>query len=175
MAAAGCAGLAIEVAAVFVFQALNGVIYYFIGILLAAFMAGGFAGSRFAARRIQSGPASAGAFLKLGLLLLSLLCVGASFGPGALQGAGGAWVFAGIAGAVFAAGALVGAVYAFAVSFSGGGAGALYAADHIGAAFGALAASALLIPLAGIAATLWLCAATVLAAVLPLFAPSRKS
>lgn len=169
-AAAGCAGMALEVAAVFVFQALNGVIYYYIGILLAAFMAGGFAGSRFAARWIRARLKSAGSFLKLSLILLSLLCAAASFGPTALQGVDGVGVFAVVLFVIFTGGALVGAVYAFAAASSRGSAGALYAADHIGAAFGALAASVILIPLAGIAVTLWLCAAAVFASVIPLFA-----
>ena len=161
VAAAGFAGLAVEVAAVFAYQALYGVVYYFIGVIIAAFMAGGWLGAKFARRRLHAG-ASPGMWLGACMLGLAALCAALAMLFGA--GAGGV-----VLPAVFVTGVLVGAVYPFAVARAGSdrAAGRLYAADHAGAALGALAAAALFIPLLGLPGALWLCTATLLCCIGP--------
>jgi spermidine synthase len=162
-AAAGAAGMALQMVLLLAFQSLVGHLYQALGGLLAGFMAGMAAGALAAGRflhkprvlaRACAGAAAAG-------ILVPFAMQGARWWPG-----GGTAVIVAVA---FVVGASTGAVYPVAVHVSArtnAGAG-LYAWDLAGAAGAAALASLVAIPLLGLvpvaALAATLCAAAALA------------
>ncbi len=169
----GAVAMALEMAALLLFQSLYGYLYQWFGVLIAAFMAGLAGGSLAAARWVREGPGAYSRVLWLeGLLLgfLLLLAAGLAGLTGLLtQAKGPVWCSKpALVGLMFAAGFLAGAEYALAVkgacsaSPAGRGqaveAGRLYALDLAGAFGGTLLLGVVLIPWVGIPATLVACA-----------------
>jgi spermidine synthase len=150
---AGFVGMCLETLLMLRYQMKSGILFQDIGILLMSFMAGLTAGawstSRliFRNRRMRRwlGPMLMGGFASFSLLIAAWIRVGALDG------------LAGTAGLLFMAGVLVAAAFAYA-SFDGvedqkEAVAPLYAADLLGGCLGSLAASLLLIPMAGMVAT----------------------
>lgn len=167
----GAVAMALEMAALLLFQALYGYVYQWLGILIAAFMAGLAGGSLGAARWIRRGVVARRRVLLLdGFLLafLLLLAAGVAVSPGPLaQENGQAAVFKPVlVGFMIAAGFLAGAEYPLAVKASCAAgsasqtaeAGRLYALDLAGAFGGTLLLGVVLVPWVGIPATLGACA-----------------
>lgn len=174
-AAAGCAGMGIEVVILFFIQVRNGAVYHFVGLVLAAFMAGGWAGAELSRRSVIKRNARA---WHAAVPLLAMLCLcAAAAGGGVLEStASGAPALLVSVAASLAAGALTGASYALCAAAARGAAasGILYAADHLGAAAGAAAASAIIIPLTGVSGALWLCCAVLAAGAVCVLATGRS-
>jgi len=160
--AMGFAGMSLEIVLLFVFQSVSGALYWQMGLLMGAFMAGLSIGSG----ALQSAPVGRHHFALLTVTALLLASACAAF----------AWQLPHIFAfdhplAVFAAllagaGSLVGAAFPLAVSVDSHRASSLYAADLWGSALGAFTAGAFLAPLAGYAATLVVSAGIVLIALL---------
>jgi spermidine synthase len=165
--AAGVVGMVLETVLLLRFQIANGVVYQQVGWLLTCFMAGmaagGWAGGGAPPRPRRRADLAIPAGLA-GVSLLTLLAV--------------AWMpsSAGLAGTsvlLAAAGAAVGIAFAAGAGLwrgdPGEAASALYAADVIGGAAGALAATVALVPVAGFAgaAAAALAAGTAMFAVTP--------
>jgi spermidine synthase len=145
-AAAGAAGMALEVVLLLAFQALVGHLYHALGGMLAGFMAGMAAGALLARRFRQAPRALAGALGLAALvaaLVAGLLAVGRS-----LPALAAPAVLAGI----LLVGATTGASYPLAVAAAARGQAAarIYAWDLAGAAGAALLATLLAIPLLGL-------------------------
>jgi len=172
-AAAGFSGLVLEIVILFFFQVRNGAVYQFVGLVLAAFMAGAWTGAALCRRFATTARVRSAA---VPLLLMLGLCAGLA-ASNALSGvAAGAPAFLLSMGATLAAGALTGAFFSLATAAARGRAatGRIYAADHAGAALGAACASAFIIPLAGISGALWLSCAALAAGAAYLFMPGRS-
>lgn len=147
-AAAGAAGMSLELVLMLAFQSLAGHLYHALGALLAGFMAGlavgAWGGRRLLAVRhalaLASGAAAAAAALVLVLVA----------GAGELPGAGFVVVLLGMV----LVGAATGAVYPVAVARAGGKAAAarIYAWDLVGAASAACVVTMLAVPLLGLTA-----------------------
>lgn len=164
VAAAGLAGMTLEVCLLFAFQVLRGHIYSQVGVLVAVFMAGVAAGTwiegralaaqRRPQRRWLAWLIAGAAVTAITPLLLSILQVSA---------AASGWLSAAVIAALIAAGgAMVGALFPLAVRMLGESAkaaGAVYAADVAGAAVGAFAAAVVVLPLVGLPGTCWIAAA----------------
>ena len=162
---AGFAGMVLETVILLRYQASRGALFVDIGLLVTAFMAGLSAGAWGAGRTVDLHREG-----RLGAVTRGVLAALAT--AAALVAGGGhlaAGSLAGAAVALAAVGLLVGALFGFAAArqpLSERGAGRLYAADVIGGAAGSLAATVLLVPLAGLNATAWLVGAVALAALL---------
>lgn len=160
---AGFAGMVLETVILLRYQASRGALYVDIGLLVTAFMAGLSAGAWGAGRTVDLQREGRLRAATRGVLAAVALVAALVAGGGHLVGgslAGGALALAAI-------GLLVGALFGFAAArqpLGERGAGRLYAADVIGGAAGSLAATVLLVPLAGLGATAWLVAAVALAA-----------
>jgi spermidine synthase len=146
--AAALVGASLETTALLGYQVSRGSLYAEVGLVLAAFMAGGAAGAELLRRRAArcgQFPAGAAGRPLLGLALVALAAAGLA-GLGAEGWAGGVlWV-----GIMLAAGGFVGAVYGAAAASRGSASpGALYALDLAGAAVGGLVA-VLAVPWAGL-------------------------
>jgi spermidine synthase len=162
VAAAGAAGMALQMVLLLAYQAMRGHLYHALGGLLAGFMAGMAAGALAAGHfldrprvlaRACAGAAAAGA-----LVALAIACARAW--PG--------WAGGIIVVVTVLVGASTGAVYPVAVhvaAFPGAGA-RLYAWDLAGAAGAAALASLVAIPLLGLVPVAALCAALGAAAAL---------
>ncbi|MCP4654378.1 MAG: hypothetical protein GY856_03055 [bacterium] len=147
-AAAGFAGMVLEIVLILNYQVNRGVLYQDLGLLLTLFMAGLALGSTAIDRLAQrltraTGAVLLGAFAGLNLLVGWLLPAGAVTG------------MAGTAALLLACGFLVAAVFAY-VSLhrrpdQRAVISALYASDLVGGCLGSLAASLLLIPVVGLA------------------------
>ena len=177
-AAAGFAGMALESVVLLDFQAKSGALFEDLGWLVMAFMAGSTAGALVIAglpspstavptrlHRVIGRPDDSALCRPLLLALSALAVLSAWVVARGLQvGLGGATVW------LLATGALVAAVFAAAstgLETQGEGAiGRLYAADLLGGCLGSIAASLLLIPLAGLGATAYVAAAVSLLALL---------
>lgn len=167
---AGLCFMVYQLAVMTAFQSFYGYVYAGVGLITALFMAGAFTGAR------SSGPVpsnEAAGKLRLTVLRSVIFAAALSLLLPALGAWGADWLVLG-ALALFslAAGHLGGAQFALAVKFSGeepGRPGAIYAADVLGAALGALAGGILFIPLWGVEAAGCFCGllqAAVLAAFL---------
>ena len=146
VAAAGAAGMALQLVVFLAFQALRGHLYHALGGLLAGFMAGMAAGALWAGRfldrprvlaRACAGVAAAGALVPLAIELARAF-------PG--------WCTVIIVVVTVVVGASTGAVYPVAVHVAGrpNAASRLYAWDLAGAAVAAALSSLLAIPLLGL-------------------------
>ena len=170
-AAAGAAGMTLELVLLLAFQALRGHLYHALGGMLAGFMAGMAMGA-FLAGRVFGRPRAlawaCGAAAAVAALMPVILAI-ARAAPGA-----GDWlIFAGI----LLAGACTGAVYPLAVQVAAHGQAAarIYAWDLAGAAGAALLVALLAIPLLGLYPVAWLASALCALAALANRASSRPT
>jgi spermidine synthase len=162
----GFAGMALELLIITAFQNIFGYVYQFIGFLIALFMAGLPLGAFFSRRLIGRGDDRRKAqtviliVIQLGLALVSLLF------PYLIRVFASPWSQVLLFGLTVLTGALVGAIFPLALnlyladgSAIGRAAGRIDAADHFGAALGALFCGALLLPLLGLRNITYLLAA----------------
>jgi spermidine synthase len=166
VAAAGLAGMTLEVSLLFALQVINGHVYAQVGALIGAFMAGLALGTwtQERARRRGGRPA------RRWLVWLAAGAVAAAVAPGLVIALAsipgmGAWLPGlTIAALMAAGGAVVGALFPIAVHLLGGSAraaGAVYAADLAGAALGACVAAVIALPLLGLPGACYSAAAMV--------------
>ncbi len=153
IATTGAVGMAVEIVLLDAFQAASGRVYTGLALIVALFMAGlaigAAAGRRWLATRGAAAPLAADAIV-LGLAALSWPLVASALdAPGWIAG------WSAVAGAATGASfpALLGAVARARTGEEPVAASAVEAADHLGAAFGALVTGALWIPVYGIPAT----------------------
>ena len=165
VAAAGFAGLACELVIIYAFEIIAGYIYRAIGLIVAAFMVGIPLGARMAQRRwIADGdqaPRTRPLLRRLAGMLLLIAAVAAPFAPviaalASYSAAAQVFIFA----VIIFLGALIGGIFPLGAAIylaeseksrqAVGTAGMVYAADHLGAAAGALLIGPALIPLFGI-------------------------
>lgn len=164
VALTGFTGMAQEILCLYMYQAVQGYLYSRLGIIVALFMAGLAAGGRIGSRFRSS--CLKGAFRALlwdqGLLLL--LCLGVPLGwlPLFFDAPGPSWsdwtIGVALGTWMFLAGAGTGAAFPIVCATLGQGtvapgrvAGQAGAADHLGAALGALLPATILIPSLGLA------------------------
>jgi spermidine synthase len=164
IAITGFAGMAADLVIVFAFQTLYGYVYHWIGLLVAAFMAGLSLGGLLATRRLAKVRKERSVLLGLELalvaywLLLPVILralyspVAHTMAPTAIQG--------GLLLLNAVAGFLVGSQFPLANKMwlagrrdQRGTAGVLYACDLVGAFFGSVAVSVVLIPVLGMVET----------------------
>jgi spermidine synthase len=169
IATTGAAGMAADLIFVFAFQTLYGYVYHWIGLLIAAFMAGlglgGLVGTRRSVRSAEARPA----LLKLeGALVLYWILLPVLLGV-LHSGISHPLVFAFTQGVLTALNALAGFLVGFQFPLANkiwmesrgdrkGVAGALYAWDLVGAFLGAIVVSVILIPVLGLLGTCLLAA-----------------
>jgi len=149
VATTGFSGITLELAALLYFQSHYGYLYEMVGLLIAAFMLGLFAGS-YAGSRLSTGEgrqASRLAFAEAALALTGLALVRPVAPPGVSAGA-----------VILMAGFLTGMEYPLALGLASGGggpheayAGRIYGLDLLGSGLGALICGLVLVPLMGIA------------------------
>lgn len=162
--ASGLAGSSLEIVLLLGFQVLCGSVYYQLGVIVTAFMAGLAVGAAASNRATVSLPLRRVAGLAVTIAILACLIPFILFIIKALGGLNRSgllgWVIsqAGVALLAFVLAGMVGAQFSLAGrTMAAGGAGLaasrLYTADFIGACVGAFVASAVLIPLLGIMAT----------------------
>ncbi|MCK9462918.1 MAG: hypothetical protein M0R80_25125 [Proteobacteria bacterium] len=175
IATTGAAGMAIELMVLYAFQTAAGVLYTALAGILAAFMAGLAAGAAIGARTLGSGTARAAVaadLVALGLLLATGPILGA-----ALSRAWLAVVWSVVAGA--ATGAAFPAFLAVIARERGAderaSAAPIEAADHLGAAFGALVTGVVWLPAYGLVTTALLFAGLKLAALVGSIASARRA
>lgn len=150
IAAAGFSGMLMEVLLLLEFQALNGVMYQYMGLIMGAFLIG-----------TAAGAAISGASMfrqKSGVIPVVIVSILFIFAPGA----NAAWLRSGaeaseyvIPGWAFLAGMIPGWVFGLAAKGEANDklvfrAGIMYAADLAGACLAAIASSALLVPIYGV-------------------------
>lgn len=159
IATTGAAGMAAEVMILYAFQTAAGVLYTALAGIVAAFMAGLAAGALVGARIPSAGRRRAAVAADAAVLAM-LLATGPVLGA-ALESGWIAVAWSAVAGC--ATGAAFPVFLAAAARPSGGdersSAGPIEAADHVGAAFGALVTGLLWLPAYGLAATALLFAA----------------
>jgi len=162
VAAAGLLGILVEIVLLLEFQAVFGVVYQYLGVIIAAFMGGTAAGAALGSVALDKSGRWAGLYLAIALAALALLPAGNMYwiasgtpesGPAAIF----AWSFA--------AGACVGWLFPWAVRASmaggereAGRAGTVYAADLAGSCIGAVVTAAVLVPAAGLEGALGIAA-----------------
>lgn len=159
IAATGAAGMGLEVIILFTYQSIEGTLYTGLALLVALFMAGLAAGAVIGRRYIGAGRRWDGLLAELGVLLFLL---GSAAGLTVLLVSAAVpllWsVLAGVVtGAAFPA--LLGIAAAHRRGDERRAAAAIEAADHLGAAFGALVTGVIWLPVYGIAVTCLLFAA----------------
>lgn len=141
----GFAGMSLEIVLLYLFQAVSGSLYWQLGVLLAAFMAGLAAGSGLfalnAARKYSL------LFLSSAAGALTALCAILAWKAPQLFSLQSPLVA--FSGLLAAAGFLVGAAFPLALARSPGQAASLYAADLWGSALGAFLSGLFLVPLFG--------------------------
>jgi len=174
IATTGAAGMAVELMVLYAFQTAAGVLYTALAAIVAAFMAGLAAGAAVGARVLGGGrPRSA---IAADLVVLVLLLATAPILSAALDRAWLAAIWSAIAGA--ATGAAFPAFLAVVARGRGGderaSASPIEAADHLGAAFGALVTGVVWLPAYGLAATALLFAGLKLTALLGSLASARR-
>lgn len=173
VAAAGFVGLCLEIVLLFVYQVYHGAMYYFVGLVLAAFMAGGWLGCVISANIISSS-SRIREYLIAAMIIMMGILAWLAYGTNIqqlLEFTGGGLLFT--LCCALATGGFTGFCFSIAASQIRH-IGLLYAADHAGAAFGAVITSVLFIPLAGISGTLWICTITIFTALLCLIMPNKK-
>lgn len=164
MGIAGFSLMAFEVVLIYLFQVAFGNLYYRLGLLLTALMAGTGAGVWLAMRfKGISSPKMLGG---IHLLAAAYFCAGVVFFSGSF---GSGLAFQRSYQVIFAAAAALGGIFAgagfpYATSFyvsegKGRRAGAVYGADLLGASLGAFLTAGFLIPIWGVYQTLMLLAA----------------
>jgi spermidine synthase len=159
IATTGAAGMAAEVLVLYAFQAASGRLYTGLALLVGLFMAGLAAGAYLGRRMLTRRPGRGAIVAEIAALLM----VGAT-GPVLALAIDLPWIIAawsGVAGAI--TGAAFPALLALAAEGRGGderrAAARIEAADHLGAALGALITSLIWLPAYGIVATCLLLAA----------------
>ena len=160
--AMGFAGMSFEIVLLFVFQSVSGALYWQMGLLMGAFMAGLSIGSGIL-QAAQVGRRRFALLVVTALLMAALCAVIAAQLPHAFALR---YPLAAFAALLAGAGLLVGAAFPLAAGSSPEQASAFYAADLWGSALGAFTAGAFLAPLVGYAATLAVSAGVVLMALL---------
>lgn len=182
IALTGFTGMAQEIICLYVYQAVQGYLYSRLGIIVALFMAGLAAGGWLGPRFSSSGLKGAFRALLWDQGFLLLLCLGVPLGwvPLFFDAPGPSWgdwtVGAALGAWMFLAGAGTGAAFPLVCAALGQDtltpgrvAGQAGAADHLGAALGALLPATVLVPLLGLAqAGLFLAAMQVASVVLVL-------
>ncbi len=148
LAALGFAGMVWQVVVIFAFQILHGYVYHEIALMMTAFMAGLAVGSAWATRARAT--IRGLIVIEIGAVIFSLLLPLALI---AMQNASSAPSIL-LPALIGVSGLLVGAAFPLATRFVEDAAGALYAADLLGASVGALLAGALLIPILGLSQTM---------------------
>lgn len=160
LASTGFCGMALEIALVFLFQSYHGCLYTHMGLLVAAFMAGLVSGAPCGRRLARGSGGKAWMFmagLETGIMALAILiplAASAGEGSGLWQGYPVALIvvltmFSGwTVGAEFPLG---NRLYRDSGGSAGAAAGVADAADHLGAATGALFMAVILVPILGIA------------------------
>jgi spermidine synthase len=169
VATTGFCGMALELVLVFLFQSALGYVYARMGLVFAVFMLGLTLGARTGSRAALHARRAFAALLGLEALMLSLalaipllarpaLCGAPGFGTAAVEWGIYAlvWLVGWTVGAEFALGNVL---YRAAGGSLAGAAAVTDAADHVGAAFGALVIGVVLIPVLGITASCVLLAA----------------
>ncbi|MCP4197373.1 MAG: hypothetical protein GY762_09495 [Proteobacteria bacterium] len=166
IATTGAAGMAVEIVVLYVFQIASGQIYTGLAFLVALFMAGLALGAFLGRRFLSTGGLLEGVFADLGIIVFLVLTgpvLAASFNaPGVVA----TWsAFAGIVtGAAFPA--LLNRAAQNRENDERKAAPAMEAADHIGAAFGALITGVIWVPVYGITTTCLLFAVLKIASLL---------
>ena len=166
MGMAGLLGMVLETALILDYQVKSGVLYQDLGFLLALFMAGLGLGSW----GVHRAPARANSLKRwVGALLLVMIGV-LSFQAAARLSRGAVGDLLSSGSALLLAGAVVGALFAFAslyrVEDQRAAVSPLYAADVLGGCVGSLAATLVLIPLLGLPGTALLTALAAVACLL---------
>ena len=163
MATTGAAGMAGSLVLLQAFQSVRGELYLALGLLVACFMVGLSLASVGVGAWLRRHPTNTRASVLAADLLWSPLLAGLWLLAGALLGGLADVALLATAGGMLVLGAATGASFPLAVRLHGAeagrSAGTIDAADHMGAAVGALLGGALLLPLFGIAGTLLLVAA----------------
>jgi spermidine synthase len=162
VASTGFAGMIFDLALIFAFQALYGVVFFWVGLLVTAFMAGSAVGGLAGTRLVGRLRGTRGWFLGVE----AALAVFAGALPLAVRALGGSEGFDGAAvqslflALSLAAGALIGLEFPLACRLhlgaargAGTTAGSLYAADLVGGWAGGILGGVLLLPLLGLGAT----------------------
>jgi len=161
---AGFAGMVLETVALLEYQACSGALFEHVGVLVAAFMGGLATGAWAVARLAQM----AGSRHLTAAALTGLAAVAGFVASGLMPGLSGSTPLSLAAAAVRLAvvGAAVSALFGRAAAGRDDALsiGRLYGADVAGGAAGAVAASLLLVPLAGLSVTAWVVAALALLA-----------
>ena len=162
VASTGFAGMIFDLALIFAFQALYGVVFFWVGLLVTAFMAGsalgGLGGTRLVGRLRGVKGWFLGAEAALALFAAALpLAVRALGGSDALGGAAVQSLFLALS---LLAGVLIGLEFPLACRIhlgadrgAGTTAGSLYAADLVGGWAGGILGGVLLLPVLGLGAT----------------------
>jgi spermidine synthase len=162
VAAIGCAGMGLELVAIYMYQNLYGYLYQEIGLLIAVFMAGLALGAPIGRRLVRhSRPSSVLVGLLVSAVLSALLfpLVLQVVAEAELERNAGVIIYGGL---IFVTGILVGSVFPVAVAVltrEGNGAigrpvGFVDAADHLGGALGAFLPGVVFFPLFGV---MWTC------------------
>jgi len=169
----GFAAMALEMILLYTFQVLYGYVYSMIGAVVGLFMFGLVLGSAAMNRRLRR--TSEEANERPGLrtlaaldLALTVFAAGLVLGLGALRGSAAEWpIQAATFALVAVTGILTGLVFPLAASVAlenrpsaGRAAGAVDAADHVGACLGALGTGVLLVPILGVTGACLIVAAT---------------
>jgi spermidine synthase len=183
IATTGFTGMAADLIIIFAFQTLYGIVYQRIALLITAFMAGLSLGGLLMTRRLAGMGKERCALLKLELALVlywALLPVALSALYARLTGP---LAFTSVQGILFllnvVVGFLVGSEFPLAnrmwLQDTGGTAGLLYACDLVGAFFGSVVISVVLIPVLGILETCLLAAVLKVGSLLLVAALSPRS
>jgi spermidine synthase len=171
----GFTASSVEIVLIIAFQVLYGYVFEAVGLLIALFMAGLAVGSHFGRRLFRAEPVQGLIAVQFSLVLF---CLAVPFVLMFLRNAGTVAVRGMIAVTMIAGAVLVGMAFSLGTRVLPGPAGSvggtLYGLDLIGSATGALLVASVLIPLAGLTASIWILAGVCsVAAVILLF--NRKA
>jgi spermidine synthase len=153
IATTGAAGMAVEIVVIYVFQIASGQVYTGLALLVALFMAGLAMGAFIGRRYLSKGQVLHGVFADLGIVVLLVLT-----GPVLSASFDAPWI---VAAWSALAGIVTGAAFPALLNLAAQNrekderkaAPAIEAADHIGAAFGALITGVIWVPVYGITTT----------------------
>jgi spermidine synthase len=155
MAAVGAAAMGLQIVLIYGYQSLFGYVFERIALMVAIFMVGLVVGGYSSGRYLRS-PVNKPVSILLMLVLLALVCIATPLTLSLLSGREPWQIETVILGLVFVSGLLTGAVFPLVASRyleitgnAGTSSGWTDAADHYGAATGALITGTLLVPLLG--------------------------
>jgi hypothetical protein len=155
---AGFSGMVLETVLLLAYQARSGALYERLGLLLTAFMAGLALGAWGVGRVVASGRRSWSVRWATAALLAAAGAIGVITAALVLTGAALGLALTGLL--LCGTGAVVAGIFACAAAMAapkaGLAAGRLYGADLAGGALGSLLAGLVLVPMAGLAPTVWL-------------------